>query len=184
MLLDAKDSLLVVVDIQASLMRKIIEADRMVAVTKKLISIARELSVPVVVTEHYPQGLKPTIPEVADHLGEDYQPLIKTIFSCCGDEGFIRAVKASGRGTMLLVGIETHICILQTALQLKERGHRVIVVADGVTCRSALDHEIAFRRMAQHGVEPVTWEMVAYEWMRRADTPEFKRVLPHIKAGL
>ncbi len=105
MLLDAGKSLLVLVDLQAGLMPKIVDTDRVTAVAKKLVDVAHELTVPVIVTEHYPEGLKATIPEVVKHLGEDYRPLCKKVFS-------------------------------------------------------------------------------AYEWMRRADTPAFKKVLPHIKSGL
>ena len=184
MLLDAKDSLLLIVDVQASLMPKVLEGERVVAVTKKLVDVARELDVPVIITEHYPEGLKPTVPAVAKHLGADYRPIVKRVFSCCGEERFIRALEAAGRRTVVLTGIETHICVLQTALELKEAGHRVFVSADGVSCRSRFDHDVAMDRMARNGVELVTWEMAAYEWMRRADTPEFKRVLPHIKSGL
>ena len=81
MLLSQNDSLLLVVDTQAGLMPKVIDTDRITAVTKRLVSIAREFAVPILVTEHYPEGLKPTIPEIAQHLAEDYKPLLKRIFS-------------------------------------------------------------------------------------------------------
>ena len=184
MLLDAKNSLLIVVDPQASLMPKVRNGRGVVAVTNKLVSIACELEVPVIITEHYPEGLKPTVAEIAEQMGEDYKPISKTVFSCCGEEKFNDAVKRSGRKMLLLTGIETHICVLQTALQLKEAGYEVFVAADGVSCRSDFDHDLALDRMKRSGVELVTWEMVAYEWMRRADTPEFKKVLPHIKSGI
>ncbi len=184
MLLDANDSLLVLVDLQGSLMDKVIETERVVAVTKKLVSVARELGVPIIVTEHYPEGLQPTVPEVVEHLGADYEPLLKRIFSCWGADNFRRAVEESGRRTLVLVGIETHICVQQTALECVEAGYHVFVLADGVGARSRLDHDVALERMRAAGVQLVTWEMVTYEWMRRADTPEFKRVLPHIKGGL
>jgi nicotinamidase-related amidase len=184
MLLDAKKSLLIIVDPQASLMPMVKNGPGVVAVTNKLVSIARELDVPMIITEHYPEGLKPTVSEIAEHMGDDYQPIYKTVFSCSGEPKFNEAVSRSGRKMLVLTGIETHICVLQTALQLKEAGYEVFVVADGVSCRSDLDHETALERMRGSGVELVTWEMVAYEWMRRADTPEFKKVLPHIKSGV
>ncbi len=184
MLLDAKDSLLLVIDPQASLMPLVMESERVTAVVNKLISIARELDVPALITEHYPEGLKPTIPEIAKHLGEDYKPLLKTVFSCFGADGFREAVEKTGRSSLIAVGIETHICVLQTVQQGLDAGYRVYVAADGVSCRKEFDHRTALDRMQRAGAELVTWEMVAYEWMRRADTPEFKRVLPHIKAGI
>jgi nicotinamidase-related amidase len=184
MLLSVGESLLLVVDTQASLMPKIIDTDRVTAVTNRLVSVARELEVPILVTEHYPEGLKPTIPEIAKHLAGDYKPLLKRIFSCYGSNEIREALEETNRSTIVMVGIETHICILQTAMQCKEAGYHVCVVADGVGSRSKLDHDVAIERMLLDGIELVTWEMVAYEWMRRADTEEFKRVLPHIKKGL
>jgi nicotinamidase-related amidase len=184
MLLDAKSSLLLVVDLQGSLMPVIFNGKSVAAVTNKLVSIARELEVPTVVTEHYPEGLKPTIAEVADHLAADYRPIEKRVFSCYGSKEFRRTLEDHGRNTLIIVGIETHICVLQTALQCLEAGYTVVVAVDGVGARSRLDHETALERMRHAGVSLVTWEMVAYEWMRRADTPAFKKVLPHIKTGL
>ena len=184
MLLDANDTLLLLIDLQSGLMPKVKDTEKIARVTNKLVTIARELSVPFLVTEHYPEGLKGTTDEIKDHLGEDYRPIVKRVFSCWGEESFRGAVEESGRKTLLMTGIETHICILQTALQCREAGYSVFVARDGVSCRSAFDHQAAFERMMQAGVELVTWEMVAYEWMRRADTPEFKTVLPHIKPGL
>jgi nicotinamidase-related amidase len=184
MLMEAEDSLFLIVDEQMSLMPKVFETERVVAVTQKLIGIARELSVPILITEHYPEGLMKTIPEVVDCLGPDYKPLTKTSFSCYGDENFRKTLEDSDRKTLVMVGIETHICILQTALQCKEAGYRVFVLSDGVSCRNKFDHVMAMGRITRGGVELVSWEMVAYEWMRRADTPDFKKVLPHIKKGL
>ena len=165
-------------------MPKILETKRVIAATRKLISIAREVSVPIVVTEHVPDKLKPIIPDIATHLGDDYKPITKTTFSCWGEPKFREALEALDRKTLLLVGIETHICVLQTALEARAAGYRVFVAADGVSCRNMSDHGVALGRMTRAGVELVTWEMVAYEWMRSADSPEFKRVLPHIKSGL
>jgi nicotinamidase-related amidase len=184
MLIDAKDSLFLIVDEQMSLMPKVFETERVVAVTQMLIGIARELAVPIIVSEHYPEGLMKTIPDVVDCLGPDYKPLTKTVFSCYGDENFRKTLEESGRKTLVMVGIETHICILQSALQCVEAGYKVFVLSDGVSCRNKFDHVMAMGRMTRAGVELVSWEMVAYEWMRRADTPEFKKVLPHIKKGL
>jgi len=143
MLLHAIESLLIIVDVQASLMPMVVDPKGVVAVTNKLTSIARELEVPVIITEHYPEGLKPTVPEISEHLGEDYRPILKRVFSCCGEERFVRTVEETGRRMLVLTGIETHICVLQTALQLKELGYRVFVAADGVSCRSKFDHDIA-----------------------------------------
>ncbi|MBU0754923.1 MAG: hydrolase [Planctomycetes bacterium] len=184
MLLQAQDSLLIVIDPQASLMPMVVDGGRVTKVTNKLISIARELSVPRIITEHFPEKLKPSIPEIAEHLADDYKPITKKAFSCFGEVKFRNALAESGRKTLVLTGIETHICVLQTALQCKKAGYKVFVAVDGVSCRSQFDHDTAIRRMEQHGVVPITWEMIAYEWMRLGDSPEFRKVLPHIKSGL
>lgn len=184
MLINRNDSLLLLIDLQASLMPKVINSEKIVTVTNKLVSVARELAVPIVVTEHYPEGLKPTIPEVAGHLGDDYKPLVKREFSCFGNQGFRQALDARTQRTLVMTGIETHICILQTALQAAQVGFTVFVAVDGVGSRAQFDHDMAIERMRSSGIQFVTWEMVTYEWMRRADTPDFKRVLPHIKEGI
>lgn len=184
MLIEAENSLLIIIDPQAGLMPKIIDTDRVTAVTNKLVSIARELNVPVILTEHYPEGLKSTIPEIADHMGGDYKPIVKRIFSCYGAREFRQTLESFNRRQLVLVGIETHICVLQTALQCLEAGYEVFVSVDGVGARGRLEHDTGLDRMKRASVELVTWEMVAYEWMRRADTPAFKKVLPHIKSGL
>jgi len=184
MLLNADDSVLLVVDSQASLMPKVFDSARITAVINKLVSIARVLSIPILITEHYPEGLKPSIPEITDHLGGDYKPITKKVFSCYGSEELLRNIHTLNRKTLVLVGIETHICIFQTAIQFKESNFDVFVLADGISCRSRFDHELALERMRCSGIELLSWEMAAYEWMRRADTPEFKKVLPFIKDGL
>lgn len=184
MLLKKEDSLLVVIDPQGSLMHKIVNPDKTVKVINKLISIARELETPIIITEHYPEGMQPSIPEISEHLAEDYKPITKIVFSCYGEPDFVDAIKNSGRKTLVLVGIETHICVLQTALQCVEAGYQVFVVQDGISCRNLSDHEAGLKRMERNRVELITWEMVTYEWLRRADKPEFKKVLPLIKEGV
>ena len=110
------------------------------------------------------------------------EPLAKINFSCLGDEGIARRIGELGVKNLVLIGSETHICICQTALMALERGLDVAVVADAVTGRRPRDHELALERMRAQGVDVLPWESLVYEWMRRGGTPEFKKILPLVKA--
>jgi len=120
--------------------------------------------------------LQPTIPEVVEHLGDDYQPLPKRIFSCWGAENFRRAVEESGRRTLVLVGIETHICVQQTVLGLLEQGYRVVVLQDCTGARFEHDHVIAMERFRKSNAIIGSFEGLAFEWTRTKDHPAFKQV--------
>jgi nicotinamidase-related amidase len=155
-----------------------------VGVQSKLIRAARALDVPVIVTEHYSKGLGSTTPEIVDALTTDggaYEPLEKITFSCFGDEAVKRAVAATGRRTLILVGIESHICVAMTALDATAAGYDVHVVTDAIGARPGAGHAGALAKLAHHRIDTDTWEMVLYQWLRRADRPEFKKVLPIIK---
>ncbi len=187
-LISAADSLLVLVDMQTAFQGKIVRIDEILAAQKKLIAIARELDVPILVTEHYTKGLGHTLPELVDALGgppeaegSNYRPIEKISFSAFGNDEFRDAVEVSGRKSLILMGIESHICVLQTALEGAALGFDVHVVPDGISARHESSHEFALEKLRRYRVEIDTGEMVTYQWLRRAGTPEFKRVLPHIK---
>ncbi len=187
-LIDVDDSVLVLIDMQPALVPLVLAHERLVEVQCKIIAAARELAVPIVVTEHYSKGLGATIPEIVAALGgtaadSAYRPLEKIIFSAWGDEGFRNALEATGRHTPVMIGIETHICVCQTALEAAAAGFDVHVVPDAVSCRNEEGQTFGLARMRDYGVALDTWEMLVYQWMRRAGTPEFKRILPLLKAG-
>ena len=137
-----------------------------------LLNLSKELSVPVVISEQYSQGLKPTIPELQNALSD---PLVvhKVHFSCASDANFISTWQSLNRKQAILMGIETHVCVLQTALELKERGYDVFVVGDAVSARHELDHQLALKRMKQNGIQIVSKEMVFFEWVRQAGTEQW-----------
>jgi nicotinamidase-related amidase len=176
----AEDSLLLVIDPQEKLVKMIHNREEVVQTITRLLKFAAIFDIPVVLTEHYPQGLGFTVDEVRESLPH-YQPIVKRIFSCFGLPEFREALAASGRKRLLVVGIETHICVCQTVLDALHLGYQAHVVADGVGTRKPLDHEIALARMRHAGAVVTTSEALLYEVTERADTEEFKRLLELVK---
>lgn len=172
------NSTLVIVDIQDKLAPAMPpDARREVFHTAQvLLQAAAELAVPVVATEQYPKGLGPTVPEVSNYLPENAQMVAKDSFSCCGEEGFLEALSATGREQVVIAGMEAHVCVLQTALELREAGYAPFVVADGVVSRRAAHRDNALARLRQAGVVVTNVESVLFEWLGRAGTDSFKRL--------
>jgi nicotinamidase-related amidase len=172
-LLSRKDSALLVVDVQEKLLPLIPRWRYLVWNIRRLIEAAQLLSVPCYATEQYPQGLGPTHPELAARLGE--RPW-KRRFSCCGCGTIPQEWAAGGRTKIVVAGIETHVCVLQTVMDLLSEGFRVYVVADAVAARHSIDHEIALRRMDSHGATLTTCESVMFEWCETSELPQFKQI--------
>lgn len=179
-LANAEDSLLLVIDPQEKLVRMIHNREEVVGSIARLLKFASIFSLPVLLTEHYPQGLGYTVEEVKSALPE-YRPVLKRIFSCFGVPEFEDAVRRAGRKRLLICGIETHICVCQTVLDALHRGYLVQVVADAVGTRRPEDHRIALERMRDAGATVTTSEALIYEITLRADTEEFKKVLDLVK---
>lgn len=175
MLLSAETSLLVLVDIQVRLEAAMPKDDPIVRNAEILVKAAREVGVPVIVSEQYPKGLGPTVPALAELLGEGERHE-KVEFSCLRNSGLALALEASGNSQLVLGGIEAHVCVLQTALDLAGTGRDVYVVADAIASRDPKSREIALKRMADAGVTIVTTEMVAFEWIGSASAPQFKAI--------
>lgn len=176
MLVDASLSLLLVVDVQDRLAPVMDDRDRVVRNSTILMKAATELGVPVVVSEQYPKGLGPTIPELRS-LARDEDVYAKNTFSCLRDEAIAARFAAENRPQTIVAGIESHVCVLQSALDLVDRrgnGGGVFVVADAVDSRRPDSREIALDRLRQAGVSVVTTEMVVFEWLRTAASPSFK----------
>jgi nicotinamidase-related amidase len=160
---------LVVVDVQDGFRSYTTFAD-VAAACGRLVQGARILDVPIIATEQYPKGLKHTAAEVG--LPEDVAPVEKTVFSACRADGF----DLQGRDQVLICGIEAHVCVAQTALDLLARGVAVQVVTDAVGSRHAADREIGLHRLDRAGAELTTVEAALLELCERAGTPEFKAV--------
>jgi nicotinamidase-related amidase len=168
----AAESVLLVVDVQEKLMAKIPPAEYLVRNIGFLIDVARALDVEVAATEQYPKGLGPTHPAIAERLPSD-RPA-KVVFSCGGVPEV--AAGLAGRPSVLLAGIEAHVCVLQTALDLLARELRVFVAADTVASRDPADRDIALRRLERSGAVLTTAEAAAFEWLGSAASPAFKTV--------
>jgi hypothetical protein len=167
------------IDLQDKLLSRISDSHRIVARNELLIDAANLLGLPYMSTSQYRKGLG----EITEPLASKMHPPIydKTSFSCSADSTISAQLKQSGRDVIVLSGVETHICVMQTCLDLLGNGFQVAVVADAVGSRNALDHDLGLERMKSSGALPVTAEMVIYELLGRSDSPEFKRILPLIK---
>jgi len=168
---------LVVVDVQERLFNAM-DAERrddMVANVKILASAARRLDVPVLVTEQYPKGLGRTLPELRTLLG-DTPPFEKTVFSCAGADGFMDRVRALGADHVILTGIEAHVCVLLTALDLLTRGLRVSIVADAVCSRRPANLEISLGQARQAGAVVTATETVVFQLLGGADSDAFREL--------
>jgi nicotinamidase-related amidase len=174
-MLKPQNTVLVVVDVQGKLAQRMHEKEALFANLQRLIQGIRVLEVPVIWLEQNPKGLGPTIPEVAALL-PDGQPIPKFSFSCCGNAAFRRALREAKRANVLLCGIETHVCIYQTALDLLDLGYGVHVVADAVSSRTAENRRIALNRMRDAGVWITSTEMALFELLRTAKAPQFKAI--------
>lgn len=180
MLIRAKDSVLVVIDMQERLVPAMQSPARTIRNARLLLTAARENNVPAILTEQYPQGLGPTMPEVLKEAGNS--PIItKLHFSCMEDELFSAEFKKLGRKQAILAGMEAHICVVQTAASLIEDGYEVFVVSDATASRTAESENACLQRLSASGAGIVTTEMVVFEWLGKAGTPAFKKLLPLIK---
>ena len=179
-MLERINAMLAVIDYQDALLAKIPAAIEILPVGAKLIRFANELDIPVLWTEQYPKGLGPTASVIAQEL-EGRAPIEKIAFDCFGAPDFARAVEASGRRQLLVIGVEAHVCVLQTVLSTLALGYEAFVVRDAVGSRDPANAAAALERMQADGAQIVTSEMAMFEVLRVAGTPEFKRVLPLIK---
>ena len=152
----------------------------MVAAANRLIRAARLLELPTLVTVQYVKGLGPVCAELTEATA-GLVPVEKMTFSCCGTEAFARALKDSGRKRIILCGVEAHVCVQQTALDLLSGDHTVYIAADAVCSRRATDCAVALERLRDYGAVLTTTEAAVYEVLREAGTPQFKQVLPLFK---
>lgn len=173
MLLDKEHSALLLIDVQQKLTPHVLNSEALVARCAWLLQLARTMNVPVLVSEQYPEGLGATIAPLDASISND-NCIKKVHFSCMQQAEYPQYLKALKKRQLILIGIEAHVCVLQTALELKEAGYEVYVVVDAVSSRHALDLKYGLKRMKQDGIHLITSEMVFFEWVRKAGTPEFK----------
>jgi nicotinamidase-related amidase len=167
------DTALLVVDVQEKLIGLVPGHRRIVWNIRRLLNAAHVLGVPVAGTEQYPQGLGPTVRELADKMGD--RPA-KVAFSCAACGEIFQRWQESRITRVLVAGIESHVCIQQTVLDLLAAGYRVYVAVDAIGARHAIDHETALRRMEASGAILTTTESAMFEWCQEAGTPQFKEI--------
>lgn len=170
----ASSSVLVVIDVQEKLLAKMPLGAELVRTTCFLLDVAKLLNVTVLATEQYPKGLGPTAPEIAKRLSTP--PAAKTTFSCFGSTEFRDQLRETGCKVVILTGMETHVCVLQTALDLLAEGLTVYVCVDALTSRNPGDYNTALQQMTNAEAIPTTAETVAFEWLRDAAHPQFKAI--------
>lgn len=180
MLLSASESLLLVIDIQDRLLPVMHEAERVVRQTGILLQAAARLQIPVLLTEQYPKGLGPTAPEIRAAAG-DSAILEKLHFSAWSEAAVRERIASIDRPQVVIAGIEAHVCVLQTALELAGAGRKVMVVTDAISSRHPDSAAVAKDRMAAAGIGLVTTEMCLFEWLGSAAHPEFKTLSRLIK---
>lgn len=171
--MSAGDTGLLVIDVQEKLVPKIHAAAVVIRNTAFLIDAARQLALPVQATEQYPKGLGPTVPELARRLPERAD---KTAFSCCALPAVAENFRRAARPKIVLAGIETHVCVLHTALDLLAASFQVYIPVDAVGSRFAIDHDTALRRLEQTGAVLTTAETCVFEWIGGAGHPQFKAI--------
>ncbi len=174
LLMNRDDSAVLVIDVQEKLVPHIAGNERMLWNIGRLLDGARTLGVKVVATEQYPRGLGPTVPSLAGKL-ESAIPA-KTMFSCRECAPLVAQLKSENICHLVLVGIETHVCVAQTALDFMAAGFDVFICVDATGSRFEIDRETALRRLEYSGATPTTTEAVLFEWCETADSAEFKAI--------
>ncbi|MCD4785961.1 MAG: hydrolase [Candidatus Eremiobacteraeota bacterium] len=178
-LIDKNKTILLIVDIQDVLLPKIRFREAVINNTLKLIEYAKIADIPIMVTEQYPKGLGHTTTLIRNAI-PDFKPIEKATFGCFGDKEFVKKLKKHKRDTLIVVGIETHVCICQTVLEAIEK-YKVYVPVDAVSSQDKGDWATALQRMKDKGAEIVSTEMLIFELIQTAGTDEFKKILPYLK---
>lgn len=182
MLLDREDCFLLVVDVQERLAPAVKERQRVVANAVRLVEAAKRLQVPIFMTEHCAEKIGPVLPELRDRV-PDAAILPKVHFAAAREPACAAPLSELRRSQCVIAGMETHVCVLQSAISLKEAGYLPHVVSDAVSSRQTVDKETALERLRDTGVGLVTTEMVIFEWLERGDDEAFGDLLPLIKGG-
>ena len=188
--LKREDAILVGIDFQEKIMPAMKGKEELEEVAVKLVKGCRILGVPVVMTQQYTKGLGETIPSVVvaltEAIGEDiaaadFAPIEKTSFSAMGEPGFVEALEKLGRKTIIIAGIEAHVCVQQTVIDLLEKGYTVFVANDGIASRSNTDKKYSQRRMGDAGAVGTTMESILFELLGGAKAPGFKQISALVK---
>lgn len=179
-MLDRRHTILVVVDVQGRLAQLMHAKQALFENLKSVIGGIRALEIPILWVEQNPMGLGPTVPEIAEVL-EGLEPIAKVSFSCWQNEAFARALGDAGRRQVLIAGIEAHICVYQSAMDLTAAGYEVEIVADAVSSRKPENKVLALQKLRDAGVKITSVEMALFELLEIAEGETFKNILRIVK---
>jgi len=179
-MLKPEKTVLTIVDVQGKLAQMMSGKQTLFENLQKIIKGIQALEIPILWVEQNPEGLGSTIPEVAELLA-GINPISKLSFSCCKNERFIQALKAANCNQILIVGIEAHICVYQTAMDLVKLGYEVEVVTDAVSSRTVENKNVALQKMSRAGVSLTSTEMALFELLEVAEGEQFKEILKIVK---
>lgn len=185
LLMNPDDTALIVIDVQEKLLPLIDQHEALVNNLRQLLAAAKILKLPVACTEQYPKGLGPTVAPIADALGQLDQCRIaeKIMFSCRECDSLFRELSAQGIHKLLLCGIESHVCVAQTALDMLASGFDVFLCVDAIGSRKPVDHRIAIRRLESAGCTLTTTEAAMFEWCVKAGSDSFKAISKLVVQG-
>lgn len=175
-----EEIVLLIIDFQEKLIRAMHDKENLINNTVKLIKGAKILGIPILWTEQNPENLGPTIPEISELL-TDIEPIKKLSFSCCGEDEFNRALEELEKDEALVTGIESHVCVYQTAMDLLELGMEAHIVTDAVSSRNPSDKNVALQRCSGYGASVTTVEIALFEALKTAENEKFKEILQVIK---
>jgi isochorismate hydrolase len=179
-MLKLDNTVLVIIDLQGKLWNVMNEREALLENSLRLIKGLRILEVPMILTEQNPKGLGPTLDEIIQIMPES-KPVPKFCFDCCQNPEFMRALTGLKRKQILVCGIEAHICVYQTSLELIKLGYEVQVVADSISSRIVRNRDIALSRLQSEGVKLTVTEMIQYELLQTSENPKFKDLLKVVK---
>ncbi len=179
-MLEIRDCCLIVVDVQGRLAQLMTDRETLFKNIQILIQAAKILEIPILWCQQVPEALGPTLPEIAGLLA-GIEPVDKASFSCCGEEKFNAELNSLAKEQVLLCGIETHVCIYQTAMDLMEGGLEVTILADAVSSRTEQNRQIALGRLAAEGAHISSTEMALFELLKTAKHPRFREIAKLVK---
>ncbi len=181
MRITAEDTMALIVDFQERLLPVIDRNEELIHNTEILIKGLQTLQIPMIITQQYTKGIGMTVPALAELFGDSFQYQDKVAFSCAEDEVTLTKIKATGKKNIIVCGIEAHICVLQTVIDLIAMGYHVLLVEDCIGSRTESNRQIGIRRALQEGAIPTSYESILFELTRVAKTDTFKEISKLIK---
>ena len=180
-MLNEEKTALIMIDVQEKLLNVMYDKEALLENMQKIVKSANALGIPIIWTEQNPKGIGPTVPEIKDLMPSHIQPIIKFSFSCCSNEAFMDLIKASKCTQFLMAGIETHVCVHQTSVDLFGMGYEVEILSDAVSSRTLENKKVGLEKTRNEGVALTSVETAIFELLKDAKHEKFKDVLKIIK---